>query len=559
MKRHSLRRRIVVYSSTLLVALIVAMLAYVNFQAAWLVDEQVRENLRREIQGITRAESDQLAGLQLTAQLVASFPDLKALLSTDLGTIRDYLIDYQQRNRRSELLVVLDPSGRVIARTDALEPLPIPDSVDKWIRVAIAGQSATGILKTHNETYLAAVAPAAAGGIIFGFVLAGTRIDTTLARGWLDSNDSQIVILGDRILGSTLNEDRLPWKSRTGLESMMGDRTKHRLVTIDHETYAAAATHLGEENAANPLVLVLQSRTRAMAPYRRIQWGLLGLGVLAAAAGIFASAVLARKLTAPVAKLVEGTRSVAAGNYDCQIDIPGGDEIGDLAASFNLMLRGLRERASMAKFVSQSTVEMIEASAHEKHLESQRVVRTIFFSDLRGFTALSERLDPEQVVTILNRVLGLQAENIRKFQGDIDKYVGDSVVALFRGEDMVLNAIRSAVEIHKSLDAYNADHPDEPSLHVGIGIATGDVVLGPIGNADRLDYTAIGSNVNLCARLCAAAGPCEILVSEMAYQRVSGLVAAQPIAPLRAKGFSEPVSVYKMVIERQQAESSAVG
>src|SRR5262249_42485744 len=161
---------------------------------------------------------------------------------------------------------------------------------------------------------------------------------------------------------------------------------------------------------------------------------------------------LARKVTAPVVKLVEGTRQVAAGNFDCPMEISTGDEIGHLAESFNLMLRGLRERANMAKFVSQSTVEMIQASSQEKCLESQRVVRTIFFSDLRGFTAFSERRDPEEVVTILNRVLGLQAEAIKKFRGDIDKYAGDSVVALFQGEDMVLNAIRCAVEIHKSLD-----------------------------------------------------------------------------------------------------------
>jgi class 3 adenylate cyclase len=554
MKNRSLRRKILIYSSTVLVALIVAMVIYVNFQAARFVDERVRENLRQGIQRITKAETDRLAGLQLTAQLVASFPDLKALLATDLATIRDYLLDYQQRNRRFELLVVLDPSGRTIARTDALGPLPVKDSVDRWVQPVLAGQSATGILSTESGMYLAAAAPAVAGGTIFGFVLAGTGIDAALARNWLESDDSQIVILDDRILGSTLMADKLPWKSKHEWASKTGGSSEYRIVTIDHESYAAAATQLGQEGGVRPLVVVFQSRTRAMAPYRRIQLGLLVLGVLAAGAGISASAVLARKVTAPVVKLVEGTRQVAAGNFDCRMDIATGDEIGDLAESFNLMLRGLRERANMAKFVSQSTVEMIQSSAQEQHLVSQRVVRTIFISDLRGFTALSERLDPEKVVAILNRVLGLQAENIKKFQGDIDKYAGDSVVALFQGEDMVLNAIRCAVEIHKSLDAYNREQPEEPPLHAGIGIATGDVVLGPVGGSDRMDYTAIGSNVNLCSRLCGAAGPCEILLSEAAYQRVSGLVAAQPMEPLKVKGFTEPVSMYKMVIGRKQPE-----
>lgn len=554
MRNQSLRRKILIYSSTLLVTLIVAMLVYVNFQAGWFVDERVRDNLRQGIQRITKAERGELTGLQLTAQLVASFPDLKALLTTDLGTIRDFLLDYQQRNRRSELLMVFDPSGRMIARTDILEPLPIRDSVDKWIRPALAGQSATGVLTTESAVYLAAAAPAVAGGTLFGIVLVGTSIDSALARNWLDASDSQMVVLGDRVLGATWAEGTLPWRSKSQWESAMGGRNEYRIVGIDGESYAAATTQLGQEGGVRPLVVLFQSRTRAMKPYRRIQLGLLVLGMLAAGAGISASAVLARKVTAPVVKLVEGTRQVAAGNFDWAMDIETGDEIGDLAESFNLMLRGLRERDNMAKFVSQSTVEMIQASDHEKELKSQRVVRTIFFSDLRGFTALSERLDPEAVVTMLNRVLGLQAETIKRFQGDIDKYVGDSVVALFQGEDMVLNAIRSAVEIQKSLGVYNGEHPGEPPLHAGIGIVTGDVVLGPVGHADRLDYTAIGSNVNLCSRLCSAARPLEILLSETAYQRVSGLVAAQLMEPLKVKGFREPVSVYKMVIGPKQTE-----
>jgi adenylate cyclase len=435
--------------------------------------------------------------------------------------------------------------------------LPVEDSVDKWVQPTLSGQSATGVLTTGGGVYLAAVAPAAAGGTLFGFVLAGAMINGELARSWLDSSDSEITILGDRILGSTLMEDKAPWKSRSQWESAGGGQKEFRAANIDQESYTAAVTELGREGGARPLVVLLQSRTRAMAPYRHIQIGLLVLGLLAAGVGIFASAVLARKVTAPVVKLVEGTRQVAAGNFDCPMEISTGDEIGDLAESFNLMLRGLRERANMAKFVSQSTVEMIQAGSQEKCLESQRVVRTIFFSDLRGFTAFSERRDPEEVVTILNRVLGLQAEAIKKFRGDIDKYAGDSVVALFQGEDMVLNAIRCAVEIHKSLDVYNEERPSETPLQAGIGIATGDVVLGPIGNADRLDYTAIGSNVNLCSRLCGAAGPREILLSEAAYKRVSGLVAAHPMEPLKVKGFTEPVLIYRMVIERKQADRPA--
>src|SRR5207249_4092964 len=133
-----------------------------------------------------------------------------------------------------------------------------------------------------------------------------------------------------------------------------------------------------------------------------------------------------------------------------------------------------------------------------------------------------------------------QAEKVKKFRGDIDKFVGDCVVALFQGEDMVLDAIRCAVETHRALA--ESDAP----LRVGIGIVTGEVILGSIGSEDRLDYTVIGSNVNLCSRLCSQAGRGETLIAESTYQRVKGLVAAEKIAPLQVKGFTNPIPVYKM-------------
>jgi len=159
---------------------------------------------------------------------------------------------------------------------------------------------------------------------------------------------------------------------------------------------------------------------------------------------------------------------------------------------------------------------------------------------------MSERMAPEEVVKILNSCLSLQAEKVKKFGGDIDKYVGDAVVAVFSGEDMALNAIRCAVEIHKSLDAYNAAHPDSQSLIIGIGIVTGEVILGSIGSEDRLDFTVIGSNVNLCARLCSIAGPRETLLAESTYLLVQDLIAAQRLDPVNVKGFSDPVPVYKI-------------
>jgi len=543
--RVRLRWKILLYTSALLVVLIAAMLVFVNRQAEVFVNERITADLEQGRQRIQIVESERLAGLRLTAQLVASFPELRALLATDLPTIRDFLMAYQQENRRTELLIVLDPSGRVLARTDAETLEPLPDA-PRWVQPALSERFATGILSTGRGVYHAAMVPAAAGGTVFGFVLAGGSIDDAFARRLQDLGQDEVVILSDHILGSTISPARVPWRARAEWENQTGAGTGLRTVEIGRESYAAMPVGLVPGSESGAVTVILRSRDLALAPYRRIQFGLLALGLVVALAGISASFVLARTVTAAVGQLVEGTRQVAAGNFETQLDIRSGDEIGDLADAFNSMTRGLRERADMQKFVSEATVKMIQERPHGVASKGERRQLTIFFSDMRGFTTFAENRAPEAVVQVLNDCLSLQAKRVKRFKGDVDKYVGDCVVALFLGEDSALNAIRCGIEIDKALETYNAAHADGEPLQVGIGIVTGEVILGSIGSEDRRDFTAIGSNVNLCARLCSMAGPREILIAESSFRLVQDLVAAERLEPVQLKGFSEPVPVYRV-------------
>lgn len=545
--RLRLHWKILLYSSALLVALIVAMLVYVRAQAASFVNARLADDLRQGSERIKAAEDAQFADLHLSAALVASIPQLNALLSTDLATIRDFLISYQQQNKGPDLLMVLDPKGKVVARTDEVNAESIPEAANFWVQPALAGQPANAVLAASTGVYNTSAALAGAGGQVFGFVVAGSSIDSNFARKLKDVSQGELVIVGEHVLGSTLAKSALPWETRSAWLAAIGNKDEHKAVEIGGERYESSVTVLGPEDG--PLAISLQSLDRALAPFRRIQIGLVVLGLLAAVVGITGSAVLARTVTAPVGKLVQGTREVAAGNFDFRLDIQSGDEIGDLAQSFNTMIQGLRERADMQKFVSQSTVDMIQSSSQKKISAGERQQVTIFFSDIRGFTSMSERLAPEEVVKILNRCLSLQADKVKRFSGDIDKFVGDAVVAVFSGEDQVFNAIRCGVEIHKELDACNAEHPNEEAIRIGIGIVTGEVILGSIGSKDRLDFTVIGSNVNLCARLCSLAEAGEVLLSESTYQAVKGLISAQRVEPLNVKGFREPVPVYKIATQ----------
>lgn len=545
MIRWRLRTQFILASGGIVVVLIGATLLLVSWLADRFVTERLDRDLRRTQEIVTSDEHERFLTLQVTAELIASFPELRALLDTDAATIRDFLVDYQRRAARGDLLVVLDPSGRVMARTDAVAATPVDDAVVRWIEPALRGETPFGVLDAGQSVYEAVAVPAEAGGHVFGFLIVGARLDDAFARRLRNASNDEIVVLGrDRILGSTLDPRRVPFQAVADWDALASGQGGVVRTEVDGSIYAAVGA-VGQRDQQLRYV-ALQSLDRAFAPYRSIQVGLVVLGLIGAVAGVAASALAGRSFTAPLVGLAEATRRVADGDYDVTIDVAREDEVGELARAFNVMTHGLRERAAMQKFVSQSTLEMIRQPERQVASVERRLL-TILISDIRGFTAFADACPPEDAVRALNRCLGLQAECVRRFGGDVDKFVGDSVVALFRGDDMALDAIRCAVDIHRALEAAASDG-DMPPLGVGIGIATGEVVLGSVGSGDRLDFTAIGSHVNLASRLCAIAEPREVLLAEDTFVRVGDLVAAERLDPVPLKGFQAPVTAYRMAV-----------
>jgi class 3 adenylate cyclase len=544
----SLRTRLLILGSTLVVALTVATLAYVSWLANTAVSGRITEDLQQSRRLVLADIGGRYRDLALVAELVASFPNLRALFATDAATIRDFLADYRQRHDRQELLLALDTRGQVVARSDRFAPLVVPDVERAWLQPALEGRRPEGVLDVDGRLHHGVAAAAESGGTIFGYVLALAPVDEAWARGLRDASGKEIVVLSATgVAASTVPTSRLPWRNAADYRPAVSIDIPQD-VDLGGERFHALSVTLSPPEALT--ILSLQSRDVALAPYRNIQLGLLILGLVAAAVGIGGSAVLARSITAPIKQLAGATRQVAAGDFDIRLSVARRDEIGDLAQSFNAMTEGLRQRADMQKFVSQSTLEMIRKDeARTPHAGGRRVI-TVLFADIRGFTAFAEHRPPEEVVQMLNRYLRLQADLVKRFHGDVDKFMGDAVFAHFTGPDMALDAIRCAVEIQRAIDTAARTEPNVPALAVGIGIATGDVIVGSIGSADRLDYTAIGPAVNLGSRLCSSAEPREILLSEQTYTLVRDLVAAELKAPMSVRGFSEPVNVYRMMVQR---------
>ncbi len=554
MARQTLRSRILIYTGAVVVLIVGLTLAVLNNQAQRLVNERITANLAQGRQRIEASRKERVEALRQGARIVASFPALNALLtSTDPATIRDFLTtDYLPRLSRADVLVILDPGGRVVARTDA-ESAALPEAA-RWTQAALADQSATGVYVTGNAAYDIAVVPASAGGTVFGFVMAGARIDDAFARGLRGSTDEEVVVAGPRVLGTTIEASRLPWQTPQQWGLAVQSAGRQQTITVDGGSYLALPFMLNTEEP-RLLAVILQSRDTALAPYRSIQWIILVAGALLLAIGIGMSSFVSRSIAASVLKLTAGTERVARGDFATPIEVGGNDvaEIANLADRFNEMQKGLREREAIGKFVSQSTISMIQADTHKMAAQGQRVELTVFFSDIRGFTELSEKRAPEEVVKILNHCLSLQANIIQKYRGDVDKFVGDCVVAHFYDASSAADAIQCAIEIEKAIEKYNAALHMNERIEVGIGITTGEVVLGSIGSEDRRDFTAIGSNVNLASRLCSAAGPGEILLAESTYQRVKEQVPAERLEPLTVKGFSKPIPVYRIAVSAKAA------
>ncbi len=252
-----------------------------------------------------------------------------------------------------------------------------------------------------------------------------------------------------------------------------------------------------------------------------------------------------RKIIVPVKHIGDVCAAVTNGDFGKRVDIPNRDEIGVLGKTVNEMVEGLYERFQLSKFVSSSTIESIK-----NREKGTKVEIAIFFSDIRGFTSFSEKLSPEEVVGALNVILGFQTEVIHKHGGDIDKYVGDEVVALFSGKDMVERACRAAVEVQREIEKNSKTRFN--GLHVGIGINVGEVILGMIGSEERADFTVIGDHVNFTSRLCDVAKPGQIIISDSVRRQIDDAFIVSTPYRLKVKGKEDYQRVYIL-----KGESSA--
>jgi adenylate cyclase len=204
------------------------------------------------------------------------------------------------------------------------------------------------------------------------------------------------------------------------------------------------------------------------------------------------------------------------------------------------------------KYVSDSVAKEILAKTTREaiHLRGNRREITTLFADIRGFTRISEKLKPEEVVAMLNHYLTGMTDVVFANGGTVDKYIGDAIMAVWNAPleqtEHALFAVKAALAMQAAATEL-AKKAHIPAVKYGIGINTGPAVVGSIGSERRLDYTVIGDSVNLASRLCGQAGPGQVLIGENTYELVKDSIDAKRLEKIKVKGKEEAVVVYEVL------------
>ncbi len=322
-------------------------------------------------------------------------------------------------------------------------------------------------------------------------------------------------------------------------------------VVLDGRPYRVFYRPLHEESRLPPAYLVgLHSLAAAREEQRRLRDTILRVAAVALLLALAASMLLARTLAVPLRALVAGAGAIARGDLTVRVPVRRHDEVGRVAAAFNEMVAGLalkeRYRSVLDVIADKAVAERLLAGAIALGGEMKEV--SVLFCDIRGFTTLSERMPPHDVIAMLNEHMTALTAIVHAHHGIVDKFVGDALMAVFgapttTGDDALaaVDAARQMVDARRRLNATAS-----PPLEIGVGIASGSAVAGCMGSAQRMNYTVVGERVNLAARLCAQAGPMQVLIDDTTRARVDARVAVEPVGNVRLKGFAAAVAVFRL-------------
>jgi adenylate cyclase len=507
------------------------------YQNAWLAPIQL---IRNAVDDSTLGPEEKIA---LLRHGIADLPDVVALQITIAGSkispvaTQDGFAEALKQAGLDPLSVLRVPSDVVAAAlktgTDHAVRVDYQPETDTWLATLIlplkspfAGQRAafSARINLSRISTLVGTQPFQRTGTITVVDSDGRRV---LDKTHADLNDRQIVKQSRALLSSNT-----PVAS---VESYTGPDGKAWLGAFSF-AHSLEWVVLAEKSEANAYFAVGEM-IKSLGLW-------LAIGLAAAAIGAIVFAV---RISRPILKIGEAATEVGKGNFRARVvGVKSRDEIGDLAERINTMIVQINERFQLTKFVSGAAMAAVQKADHEGvKLGGTRRVVAILFADIRGYTAFSENRDPETVVEILNYYFQRLADLVATHNGDIDKYVGDQIMANFHGDNMARDSVACSLAIQDVMIALADEHP-EWHLDIGIGVDMGEVVMGAMGSKQRMDYTVLGDHVNLSARLCSHAAPRQTIISNAVAEKVKVVpeFRLEELEPIHVKGKTGDLKVF---------------
>ena len=534
-------------------------------------------------------EEDRLLG---TLRLIANTQGLAdAIQKQDADALRTLALP-AAANANEEAVEILDPQGSTLLSMRLKAGGAIGDYVyargdtflasQGFVRQILLvgpdqlGDKYAGLVEAPwgNLFYVGGPVYSASGNVV-GAVLVGKTAHTLARQAGQDTAASISLYNPDgQLLASTIFNDKESFPiSRQQAAQLLGSQDQSSLsrslsvAQVDYTEIlgpweARSGADLGVAGTALAQTFLL--RTSSIT-----QLEIFILVALAILLVIGVGVLLAGSITRPLVRLAAASSRVAQGNLDVKVDSQGNDEVALLAHSFNDMVAGLQEgsiyRDLLGRSVSPEVREQLRQTFNSGNLrlEGQESVATVLMTDIRGFTTLSEKVEPSTVLTWLNEYFAPLVPIIAANGGVVNKFDGDAMLAFFgilprrlSPQQGALSACNAAREILKAVNELNARRLDRnaPPLITGIGINTGLVIAGGLGSSDRLHYTIIGDTVNTSQRLEAltrqvytASG---ILLGQATYQALAEQASEfqiQPAGQFVVKGKSEQIQVYKLL------------
>jgi adenylate cyclase len=524
---------------------------------------QIDETRLRVADSIVRTEQSQLTNARTLARISGL---ARAIASDDRPAAIDLITPYLV-SQNIEQIFLLDAGGQVLGgvRFDGttISALAAPPNLVRWPFVAAVLQQLADArgdkyagLEEGAEPALYTAAPIYEEDRLVGALLLGTSAHTLVER-WRAASLADVTLYHSN--GAPLASS-FGAESPSALDPHQVGALLPRELTLGSRSYTEIITPLAlRSGQTNQFIGVALSKAGPSALLKDAEIGLIGILAVGILSAILLGIALSRRITQPVTALVRAAESIAAGELEQRLQVTTGDEIGALTEAFNSMAGGLRERERihdmLGRFVSPTVARLV--MSRPLALSGESKLLTILFTDLRDFTAMTEREDPAVVISGLNDYFQIVVEAADRHGGIVNKFGGDSTLVLFGLTDEYADArssataaVRAALDIRAGMGALSQRRAAEhlPALTAGIGINTGTVIAGLIGAERRMEYTVIGDAVNLSARIQALNRELEgdILISDATYAALDHPAGLELIdyGTHRVKGKSNGVGIY---------------